>query len=99
MLIEVLTEILKSYGRPVHLYELDQELYRRLGFYPSLDQLRNTIAGSDRFTTDNDYVKLRKGWSLCENCHKKRGVLWAEVNGIHLYLCLDCCAHFSVEGR
>lgn len=90
LLIELITDVLREFRRPVDLYVLDFELQRRLGFFVSIQQLRNTLEGSWRFKLIGDRVKLARNWNRCENCLAKKGRIWLRVDGIPLYLCLDC---------
>ena len=90
LLIELITDILREFRRPVDLYVLDLELQRRLGFFVSIQQLRNTLEGSWRFELIGDRVKLARRWNRCENCLTRHGRIWLRVNGIPLYLCLEC---------
>ena len=99
LLIELITDILKEFRRPIDLYILDLELQRRLGFFVNIQQLRSTLEGSWRFKVVGDKVKLTRNWSRCENCFKKHGRIWLKVNGISLYLCLDCACKLLKKSK
>ena len=58
LLIELVTDILREFKRPIDIYLLDLELQRRLGFFVSIQQLRNTLEGSWRFKLIGDKVRL-----------------------------------------
>ena len=90
LLVELITAVLREFRRPVDLYVLDLELQRRLGFFVSIQQLRNTLEGSWRFERIGDRVKLARNWNRCENCFRRRRRIWLRLNGISVYLCLDC---------
>ena len=90
LLIELITDVLREFRRPVDLYVLDFELQRRLGFFVSIQQLRNALESSWRFEVVGDRVKLARNWNRCENCFRRRGRIWLRLNGVSVYLCLDC---------
>jgi len=95
LLIELITSILREHRKPIPLYVLDYELSRRVGFFISIEQLREAIKSSDRFKIiDRDRVKLNRNWRLCEECKSKNGAIWIQVNGVHLFYCLDCACKF-----
>ena len=83
----------------IDIYLLDLELQRRLGFFVSIQQLRNVLEGSWRFKLIGDRVKLARNWRRCENCLKKNGRLWLKVNGVSLYLCLECACKLLRRGE
>ena len=91
LLIELVTAILQEHRKPIPIYVLDYELSRKVGFFVSIDQLREAVKSSDRFRLiDKDRVALNKFWRRCEECRSKNGVIWLEVDGVHLFYCLDC---------
>ena len=94
LLVELITDILRQFGRSADLHVLDLELQRRLGFFVSIQQLRNALESSWRFEVVGDRVKLARNWNRCENCLKNHGRIWLKVNGISLYLCLECACKF-----
>jgi len=94
LLIELITDILRGFRQPIDLHVLDLELQRRLGFFVSIDQLRATLEGSWRFKVVGNKVRLVRNWNRCENCLRKRGKIWLKVNGVSLYLCLDCACKY-----
>jgi len=91
LLVELITSILREHRKPIPLYVLDYELSQRVGFFISIEQLREAIKSSDRFKViDRDRIKLNKRWRRCEECKSRNGVIWVQVDGVHLFCCLDC---------